>query len=127
MSQVSVTINGRIYRMACDDGQEEHLVRLARDLDARIGQLRESFGEIGDTRLTVMAALMVADELTEVRRRMRAAEQEIESLNDARLAAGDRIEANERAVTEAIENAAERIERLAHGLNDRGGPNVALG
>ena len=127
MSQVSVTINGRIYRMACDDGQEEHLVRLARDLDARIGQLRESFGEIGDTRLTVMAALMVANELTEVRRRMRAAEQEIESLNDARLAAGDRIEANERAVTEAIENAAERIERLAHGLNDRGGPNVALG
>ena len=127
MAQVGVAINGRTYQIACDDGQEEHLVRLARDLDARIGQLRESFGEIGDTRLTVMAALMVADELTEVRRRMRAAEQEIESLNDARLAAGDRIEANERAVTEAIENAAERIERLAHSLNDRGGPNVALG
>jgi len=127
MAQVSVTINGRVYRMSCDDGQEDHLARLARDLDQRIGQLRESFGEIGDTRLTVMAALMVADELSEARRRMRSAEQEIESLNDARIAASERIEANERAVSEAIESAAERIERLAHGLGGRHGPGVALG
>jgi cell division protein ZapA len=127
MAQVSVTINGRVYRMSCDDGQEDHLARLARDLDQRIGQLRESFGEIGDTRLTVMAALMVADELSEARRRMRSAEQEIESLNDARIAASERIEANERAISETIESAAERIERLAHGLNGRHGPGVALG
>jgi cell division protein ZapA len=127
MAQVSVTINGRVYRMSCDDGQEDHLARLARDLDQRIGQLREAFGEIGDTRLTVMAALMVADELSEARRRMRSAEQEIESLNDARIAASERIEANERAVSEAIESAAERIERLAHSLSDRHGPGVALG
>ncbi len=127
MAQVSVTINGRVYRMSCDDGQEDHLARLARDLDQRIGQLREAFGEIGDTRLTVMAALMVADELAEARRRMRSAEQEIESLNDARIAASERIEANERAVSEAIESAAERIERLAHSLNGRHGPGVALG
>ena len=127
MAQVSVTINGRVYRMSCDDGQEDHLARLARDLDQRIGQLRETFGEIGDTRLTVMAALMVADELSEARRRMRSAEQEIESLNDARIAASERIEANERAVSEAIESAAERIERLAHGLGGRHGPGVALG
>jgi len=127
MAQVSVTINGRVYRMSCDDGQEDHLARLARDLDQRIGQLRETFGEIGDTRLTVMAALMVADELSEARHRMRSAEQEIESLNDARIAASERIEANERAVGEAIESAAERIERLAHGLGGRHGPGVALG
>ncbi|MDO8533786.1 MAG: cell division protein ZapA [Xanthobacteraceae bacterium] len=127
MAQVSLTINGRVYRMSCDDGKEEHLVRLARDLDARIGQLREAFGEIGDTRLTVMAALMVADELAEARGQMRTAEQEIEGLNEARLAASERIEANERAVAEAIESVAERIERLAHGLNGRPGPGVALG
>jgi cell division protein ZapA len=127
MGQVSVTINGRVYRMACDDGQEEHLARLSRELDARIGRLRESFGEIGDTRLTVMAALVIADELAEARRRMKATEQELESLKDARAAISDRIDANERAVANAIENAAERIEQLAHSLNGRPGPAIALG
>ena len=63
MSQVNVTINGRQFRMACEDGQEDHVTDLARDLDARIEGLRAKFGEIGDTRLTVMAALTVADEL----------------------------------------------------------------
>ncbi len=127
MSQVSVTINGRVYRMACDDGQEEHLSKLASELDARISRLRESFGEIGDTRLTVMAALMVADELAESKRAIKAGEREIESLKEARLAIGDRVDANERVVAEAIEDAAERIEQLAHSLNGRPGPNAALG
>lgn len=127
MAQVSVTINGRVYRMACDDGQEDHLTRLARELDARIARLRDSFGEIGDTRLTVMAALMVADELAEAKRSVKTVEQEIESFKEARAVLGDRFEANERVVAEAIENAAERIEQLAHSLNGRPGPGVALG
>lgn len=127
MAQVSVTINGRVYRMACDDGQEEHLSRLARDLDARIARLRESFGEIGDTRLTVMAGLMVADELVEAKRQIKAREQEIAEMKESRLAIGDRIEANELAVADAIGAAAERIEQLAHSLNGRPGPSVALG
>ncbi|HEX5777280.1 MAG TPA: cell division protein ZapA [Xanthobacteraceae bacterium] len=127
MSQISVTINGRVYRMACDDGQEEHLSRLARDLDARIARLRESFGEIGDTRLTVMAGLMVADELVEAKRQIKAREQEIAEMKESRLAIGDRIEASELAVAEAIGEVAERIEQLAHSLNGRPGPTVALG
>jgi cell division protein ZapA len=127
MAQVSVTINGRVYRMACDDGQEDHLTRLARELDARIARLRDSFGEIGDTRLTVMAALMVADELAEAKRSVKSVEQEIESFKEARAVLGDRFEANERAVADAIENAAERIEQLAHSLNSRLGPSAALG
>jgi cell division protein ZapA len=127
MAQVSVTINGRVYRMACDDGQEDHLTRLARELDVRIARLRESFGEIGDTRLTVMAALMVADELAEARRVLKTSEQEIEGLKESRLAMGDRIDANERAIAEAIDGAAERIEQLAHSLNGHPGPSVALG
>ena len=59
MSQVTVTINGRQFRMACEDGQEGHLMRLAQDLDQRIEKLRGNFGEIGDARLTIMAALTV--------------------------------------------------------------------
>lgn len=127
MAEVSVTINGRVYRMACDPGQEDHLARLGRELDQRISQLRDSFGEIGDTRLAVMAAIMVADELAELKRRLRTADQEIQSLKDARERAAQRSEDGERAFAEILENTAERIERLAQSLNS--GPNgvVALG
>jgi cell division protein ZapA len=118
VAQVSITTNGRVYRMACDDGQEDHLLRLARDVDARIGQLRSAFGEIGDTRLAVMAAIMVADELSEMRRRLRSIEHEIDGLRDSRASEVSRIEASERAFADAIDGAASRIERLAHRLND---------
>ncbi|MBY0532585.1 MAG: cell division protein ZapA [Xanthobacteraceae bacterium] len=127
MAEVSVTINGRVYRMACDPGQEDHLARLGRELDQRIAQLRESFGEIGDTRLAVMAAIMVADELAELKRRLRSADQEIQSLKDARERAAQRSEEGEHALADILENTAERIERLAQSLNS--GPNggAALG
>ncbi len=69
MAHVSVTINGRSFRMACDDGQEDHLLRLAAEVNGKVDQLKGAFGEIGDTRLTVMAAIMVADELADTRRR----------------------------------------------------------
>jgi cell division protein ZapA len=117
MAQVNITIGGRVYRMACDDGQEEHLQRLAHDLDQRLEKLREAFGEVGDTRLIVMAAIMIADELSEARRRTRALEQEMEGAQETRLAATDRLEVAERASAETLERAAERIERIAHALN----------
>ena len=63
MNHINVTINGRQYRMACEEGQEVRLLRLAENLEARIESLRGKFGEIGDARLTVMAALTVCDEL----------------------------------------------------------------
>ena len=127
MAEVSVTINGRVYRMACDPGQEDHLARLGRELDQRITQLRESFGEIGDTRLAVMAAIMVADELAEMKRRLRAADQEIQSLKDARERAAQRAEEGERAIADILESTAERIERLAQGLNGGLSGGAALG
>ena len=129
MSQVSVTINGRQYRMACDDGQESHLTRLANELDQRIGQLRESVGEIGDTRLTVMAALTLADELSEMGVKMRRLEEELTALQDARVVSVDRQQATQGAIVAALNAAAERIEGLTRGLNEtvsNGGSGVAL-
>jgi cell division protein ZapA len=128
MAQVSVTINGRQYRMACEDGQENHLMRLAKDLDLRIEELRAKFGEIGDMRLTVMAALTVADELTEAGKRMRRLEEELAALQDARIAAADRAQATQVAIVSVFNSAADRIEKVARSLNDgisNGG--VALG
>ena len=79
MAQISSTIAGRQFRLACEDGQEEHLQELAKDIDQRIISLRRKFGEIGDTRLTVMAALMVADELAETIQKMHRLEEDIAS------------------------------------------------
>ena len=120
MATVTVNINGRNYRMACDDGQEEHLTRLAKDLDGRIAQLRRDFGEIGDMRLTVMAALTIADELNEQRGQLRRIEDELAALQDARTVAADRAKLTENAISAAFNSAAERIEKLAKALDGRG-------
>jgi len=128
MPQVNVTINGRQFRMACEDGQEEHLSRLARELDGRIETLRAKFGEIGDTRLTVMAALTIADELGEMELRLRRLEEELMVVQEAQVASTDRQQAAQAAATASLNAAAERIESVTKKLNAAiGGNSVALG
>ena len=127
MPQINVTINGRQFRMACEDGQEEHLTELARRLDGRIETLRAKFGEIGDTRLTVMAALTVADELAEMGLRVKRLEQELAALQDARVSAADRGKTAQAAVAAALAAAAERVENVTRKLNRTIGGSGALG
>ncbi|HEX3505047.1 MAG TPA: cell division protein ZapA [Xanthobacteraceae bacterium] len=128
MAQVNVTINGRQFRMACEDGQEGHLIELARDLDMRISGLRSKFGEIGDTRLTVMAALTVADELAEAGQRLKRLEEELAALQDARVLTSDRNRAAQASIAAALGAAAERIENITKKLNQSiGNSDVALG
>jgi cell division protein ZapA len=127
MPTVNATIAGRQFRLACEDGQEEHLLTLARDMDERIEGLRKQFGEIGDTRLTVMAALMVADELSEAARNMRRMEEELNGLRDARVVASDRAKAASDAVVGAFNSAAERLEGITRKLNQSLGSGVAIG
>ena len=110
MSQISVTIDGKQFRMACEDGQERHLEALAGDLDRRVQEMRAAFGEIGDLRLTVMAALTLGDELIEERRRAATLE--------TREAALDRREAE---IASAIDALTERVERIGKALGGRAG------
>jgi cell division protein ZapA len=128
MSQVSVTINGRQFRMACEDGQEGHLMNLARELENRIGGLRSKFGEIGDTRLTVMAAITVADELAEAGQRIKRLEEELAALQNAQVAISDRNKAAQAAIAAALSKAAERVENITKALNQTiASGNIALG
>lgn len=120
MPHVSVTINGRQYRMACDEGQEHHLARLAHELDQRIARLRTTFGEIGDMRLTVMAALLISDELAETSQRMRRFEENLAEMQEARTLAADHAQQTNDAIIAALNAAAERIERVTAALNARG-------
>ena len=127
MNHINVTINGRQYRMACEEGQEERLLQLAEDFETRIGGLRGKFGEIGDARLTVMAALTVCDELLDAGQRIRSLEEELDALRAARAAAADRTKSTQVAVANALNSAADRIERTTQVLNRTIGGGVAIG
>jgi cell division protein ZapA len=127
-SQVNVTINGRQFRLACEVGQEAHLRQLAKDLDDRITGLRARFGEIGDARLTVMAALMLADELSEVGKKVERLEDELAALQDAQVSASEREQMTQATLVSAFNAAAERLESMAKKLNQiPGGSGAATG
>ena len=119
MPSVQVTIAGRSYRMACGEGEEAHLEGLAAAFDGKIGELRGTFGEIGDMRLHVMASLTLADELNETRRRVGLLEAEVAALKAVSAADADRADATERRIAEVVNRTAERIERLARSLVSR--------
>jgi cell division protein ZapA len=127
MPQVNVTINGRQYRMACDDGQQEQLLALCGDIDRRIADLVSKFGGMGDARLILMAALSVADELADMHDRVRRLEQQLGSMRNARSFTTDRTQASHAVIVDAFNAAAERIEQLSQRLNQSLGSGVVLG
>jgi cell division protein ZapA len=123
MAQVNVTINGHQYRMACLDGQEDHLLGLVRGFSERIEGLRAQFGEVGDMRLTIMAAITVADELSEAAGKVRRLEQQITATEQARVVAAERAQVTQTAVAAAFASAAERIENVARNLSGDSTPS----
>jgi cell division protein ZapA len=117
MPQVTVTISGHTYRMACADGEEAHLQGLAQSVDERIEHLKETFGEIGDQRITIMAAITVADELTEANGKIARLEAELRDLRaDASNVQSSR-EAWVDHIADSLVDAATRIERVAQDIN----------
>lgn len=111
MSQLSVTINGRTYPIACDDGQEEHLTKLAAYLDQRVGEIAASMGQVGDARLLLIAGLLIADELSDANARVAAMEEVLaESTHEAEVAAA---QTSEDAAADILDRVAQRIESIA--------------
>ena len=105
MAQISVEVNGRPYAVGCEDGQEAHLLDLARLFDHQVRQVSQDMGQLGDTRLFLMGALLLADELADARARLAALKADLDR------AQADRSRAEIRAVA-ALEAAARRIEKL---------------
>ena len=106
MSQITVSITGRKYEIACDDGQEAHLTRLSQYVDRRVNELVASVGQVGDARLLVMTSLLLADELSEVYTELDVLRNEHRSPGQTTLGAGD------------LDKIAERIESIAEKLED---------
>lgn len=117
MGQVTVTISGKIYRMSCGDGEEAHLEGLAALYDSRIEDMRKGLGELGDMRLHVMAALTLADEMSEMKKRVESLEAKLDALRGDAGTAETRADAIERMATDAITAAAERIEKMARAIS----------
>lgn len=117
MAQVTVTIANHVYRVACGEGEEAHLQGLARQIDQRIEKLKKDFGEIGDQRLTIMAAITIADELVEAKRRITELDVEILNLTSKETdRTSERDEWADRLANSIGETAA-RVERVAQNLN----------
>src|ERR1700712_1021996 len=119
MAQVTVTIDGKAYRMACEEGQEDHLTDLANRFDRYVLHLKGQFGEIGDLRITVMAGIMIMDEVAELTRRVSSLESELASWRGTRdtfLAANARTE---EALAGVLEEVAGSIRCITEKLTAR--------
>ena len=101
MAQITIRINEQDYKIACDDGQEKHLASLANYLDSKITELVNSVGQVGESRLLVMACLLITDELLELRK------TNLESKTDINEIQPDGLSLVE------FEKLAARIERIA--------------
>lgn len=119
MAQVTVTIDGKAYRMACEEGQEDHLTGLAARFDQYVGHLKSQFGEIGDLRITVMAGIMVMDELSELSRKVASLEAEVAKLNSARAGALEARDHNEQVLVSTLGELTGRLDSLAAKLTGR--------
>lgn len=106
MAQLTIQINGRPYVVGCEDGQERHLAELAKLFDQQVRQVSQDVGQLGDTRLFLMGALLLADELADLRIRNSALQSELAKTQTEQA----RVEVKAAA---ALENAAKRIEKLA--------------
>ena len=101
MAQVVATINGRSYPIACNEGEEQRIAELARYVDAKVKTFARDHGQIGEARLLVLAALVLADELADAQ----------SGKGGATLANGDA--AHDGKLASGVENLAERIEAIA--------------
>lgn len=119
MPQISVTIDDTVYRMACEEGQEDHLTSLAEQFESYVQGLKGQFGKIGDQRITVMAAIMVMDELSETKRKLEEAETEISSLSRFREDAAADAESSEVKIARALSGVVGQIEDVTAKLSAR--------
>jgi cell division protein ZapA len=115
LGQVSVTLNGRTYRLECGAGEEAHLIALAEYLGSHVDTMKQKFGQVGDDRLILMAALMVTDELWELRRQMQEVKTAMSELRREKSTADETAKSKRADIADAIGAAADRLEML----NDR--------
>ncbi len=122
MAQVTVMIDGKAYRMACEAGQEDHLTDLASRFDRYVGHLKSQFGEIGDLRITVMAGIMITDELSELNRKIESLEKQVASLQQNRDGMAESKAKSDELIVNAISDLSARLNGISEKLTARPKP-----
>lgn len=118
MGQVSVTLNGRTYRLECGEGEETHLIALAEYLGSHVDTMRRKFGQVGDDRLILMASLVVTDELWELRRQMQELKSTLAEARRDRSVADESTKHLQAELSARVSSAADRLEMLNDRLGD---------
>ena len=116
MGQVNLEVNGRSYKVACDDGEEERLQELGEYVGRHVQELVGSIGQVGDSRLLLLASLMVADELSESLARLDELEAEVAQLRDNQQSFLSQAEDVGDAIADVLERAAVRVQGIATSL-----------
>ena len=122
MGQVSVTLNGRTYRLECGEGEEAHLIALSEYLASHVETMKHKFGQVGDDRLILMAALVVTDELWELRRQMQELKTSLAEARRDRSVADESTKSLQTDLAQRVSAVAERLEML----NERFGSDVQM-
>ena len=112
MGQVSVTLNGRTYRLECGEGEENHLIALAEYLGSHVDTMKRKFGQVGDDRLILMASLLVTDELWELRRQMQELKSSFAEARRDRSVADESVKSAQSDIAKRVSVAAGRLEML---------------
>ena len=124
MPEVVVEVNDRKYRMACEEGQEAHVMALAERLNHAVDRFKDGFGEVGDNRLTVMAGIALMDELEEAERKIAALQQNIAELTQAGHELTQESEELERSFAKRLNDVARKIEAIATAIDETGAANT---
>ena len=122
MPEVNVEINGKKYRMACEPGQEEHLLGLADEFNRRVETFKQVFGEIGDIRLTVMAGIALIDELAIADGKIAALKRDVAELTEAGQSISAEMDDLEAGFTRRLSDAARKLEAIATAIDEAGAP-----
>src|SRR5271165_1154840 len=101
VAQVSLTVNGRPFAVTCDDGQETRIRRLGQYVDAKVAEFVGSVGQVGEARLLLLAALVIADELADANEALRQGRSGTREADAAAAAAS------------SINGIAQRVEAIA--------------
>ena len=113
MPLVNVMVNARAYTIACDEGEEDHLRELAAHVDGKVKELLSSVGQVGDQRLLLMAALLIADEHHETSTQLHLRTEELGALTGTHDDVAARLAQSEGVAADAFEAAAKRLEDMA--------------
>jgi len=113
MPLVNIMVNQRAYTIACDEGEEEHLRALGVHVDSKVRHLLESVGQVGESRLMLMAALLIADDYLDAEAQLAKRMKQVGDLSGTQDQMSSRLADAEGIAVAALESAAKRVEDIA--------------